>query len=119
MAENENLSPLQELDSTAIKLVVQGTLEDEARTELAMNNVIAPEDLLADIGPLGQLLYLNHLAWHVMTGMTGMLSDSASSDLEQDAPPVIALQELTTAVGMLNQVCVTIGILPDAAQLPE
>jgi len=94
-------------------------LETQAREELALNMIITPDLLLADISPLGQMLYLNELAWHVMTGFTGMLSSDASAELEEDDPPVIALQELTMAVGMLNKACATIGVLPIEAVKPE
>lgn len=95
-----------------------GNLEDQARTELAMAMVLAPEDLLADIGPLGQILYLEQLAWHVLRGVTGMLSSDASTELQNDDPPVIALQQLTMVVGEIDQVCVTLGILPDQVIVP-
>lgn len=94
-------------------------LEEQAREELAVAMVLAPEDLLSDIGPLGQVLYLNQLAWHVLRGMTGMLSSDASQELENDDPPVIALNELTMAVGMLDQVCVTLSILPAEVKAPQ
>lgn len=93
--------------------------EDQARTELAAAMVLAPEDLLADIGALGQLLYLEQLAWHVLRSLTGMLSSEASADLDSEDPPVIALQQLTVAVGEIDQVCVTMGILPTEAQYKE
>ena len=93
--------------------------EDQARTELAQAMVLAPEDLLGDISPLGQLLFLEQLAWYVFRGMTAMLSSDASADLESDDPPVIALQQLGVAVGEIDQVCVTMGILPAEVQYKE
>lgn len=94
-------------------------LEEQAREELAVAMVLTPEDLLSDIGPLGEVLYLNQLAWYVLRAMTGMLSSDASAELESDDPPVIALNQLTMAVGMLDQVCVTLGILPEEVKTPQ
>ena len=93
--------------------------EDQARTELATAMVLAPEDLLGDISPLGQLLYLEQLGWYVLRSFTGMLSSDASAELEDDDPPVIALNQLTVAVGELDQICVTMGILPTEAQFQQ
>ena len=90
-------------------------LEDQARAELSAALVLAPDDLLGDVGPLAQVLYTRELAWHVLRSFTGMLASDASADLEPDDPPIIALNELTMALGMLDQVCVTLGIIPLAA----
>jgi len=87
-------------------------LEDLARTELATAMVPWPEDLLADIGPLGQMVYLNQLAWHVFRSLRGMLSTDASIELQAGDPPVVALNQLMEAIGMIDQVCVTLDLIP-------
>ena len=94
-------------------------LGDIAIQELATNMILAPEDLLADIGPLGQLYFLNQLSWHVIRSFTGMLSADASAELEPDDAPVIALNQLAEATGMLDQVCITMGLIPVTAAVTQ
>jgi len=89
-------------------------LQEAAKVELATAMVPVPEDLLADIGPLGQVFYLRELGWHVLRSITGMLSDAASRELEDDDPPVIALQQLSMIMGELDGLCVTLSLIDPA-----
>ena len=73
--------------------------------------VPTPADLLADVGPLGQVLYLRELGWQVLRGFAGMLSDAASRELEDEDPPVVALQQLTLIIGELDGVCATLSLI--------
>lgn len=88
---------------------------DIARTELAENMIVVPADLLGDIGPMGQLLYLEQLAWHVLSGWTGMLAAADADDVGDDSEPVRALQAITLAAGMIDQACATVSLLPPEA----
>lgn len=99
-------------EAAALRKVKQVTqFQEDAKTELATAMVMAPEDLLNDVGPLAQLWFLNQVAWHVARSMTGMMSSDASAELEDEDPPVVALQELMQAVGILDQTCLTMGLL--------
>lgn len=86
-----------------------------ARTELAEYMIIPPEDLLGDIGPMGQLLYLEQLIWLVLSGWTGMLSAADGDDVPDDSEPVRALAALTLAAGQIDGACVLVSLLPPEA----
>jgi hypothetical protein len=86
-----------------------------ARVELAENMILPPDDLLGDIGPMGQLLYLEQLCWHVLSGWTGMLSAADGDDVPDNSEPVRALQAITMAAGMIDQACATVSLLPPEA----
>ena len=85
--------------------------QEDAKIELATNMVPAPEDLLADIGPLGQVFYLRELGWQVLRSYSGMIQDSASIELKDEDPPVLALQELMMIMGELDGLCVTLELI--------
>jgi hypothetical protein len=86
-----------------------------ARTELATEQVLPPEDLLPDVGPMGQLLYLEQLTWYVLTTWTGMISAADDGVLDDDSEPLRALQAITLAAGMIDQACVIVSLLPPEA----
>ena len=88
---------------------------DIARTELAENLIMPPADLLGDIGPMGQLLYLEQLAWHVLSGWTGMLAAADPADVGDDSEPVRAQQALALAAGEIDAACVLVSLLPPEA----
>jgi hypothetical protein len=88
--------------------------EDAAR-ELAEAMIMPPDDLLGDVGPLAQLLYLERLAWHVLTGWTGMLTVADSGDVPDDSEPVRALAALGLAAGQIDAACVLVALLPPEA----
>lgn len=86
-----------------------------ARTELAESMIIAPPDLLGDIGPMGQLFYLEQMIWHVLSGWTGMLAVADGDDVPDDSEPVRALAALTLAAGQVDAACVLVSLLPPEA----
>jgi hypothetical protein len=86
-----------------------------ARTELAEGLVMPPEDLLGDIGPMGQLLYLQTLAYHVLAGWTGMLVAADDEVVDDNAEPARALQALALACGQIDGACVIVSLLPPEA----
>lgn len=90
-------------------------LMKSAQMDLAKAMVPTPDDILADVGPLASVLYLDTLAWHVMTYWTGTMIDGASGDITPDDPPAMVLNALGQVVGMLDEVLVTLGMMPPEA----
>lgn len=76
------------------------------------------DDLLDDVGPLGQALYLNQLAYRVLSSFAGMLTAQDNDDLPTDGGPIKALAALTLACGNLDAMCIELQILPPEAAAP-
>lgn len=88
---------------------------DLCKKELAEAMFPDPDEFLNDVGPLTQVFYLNQLAYGVMKNYTAMLANAPGEQPPEGSEPVVALQMLTEACGMLDQACVTLSILPTEA----
>lgn len=86
-----------------------------AKSELAEAMVPDPEDLLADVGPLAQLFYLNQTAYQVLKNYAAMLTAKGIETPADDSEPVRALQMVAEACGMLDGACQELSILPREA----
>lgn len=85
-----------------------------ARDELGAAMVPAPDDLLADVGPLGQVYFLNQAADHVVRSIVGMMSGPEAEVLDDDSGPVRALAACTIALGNIGAACVALSIFDNA-----
>lgn len=91
---------------------------EDAQRELAEGMVMPPDDLLGDVGPLAQLLYLSRTGWHVLQQWTAMLASEAGDVVDDDSGPVRALAAITQAVGMLDYAQSTVGLIPPEQVAP-
>jgi hypothetical protein len=86
-----------------------------AQEELARAMVPAPDDLLADVGPLAQLLFIERTCYSVLQSWAAMLSGDEAADVDDDSGPVRALAAIGQAAGNLDAACVEVSILPPDA----
>jgi hypothetical protein len=96
-------------------MAVSQDAQDIARTELAEAMVPAPADLMADVGPLGRLFYLEQLAYSTLSAWAAMLSGDADEDPAATDERVVAMQGIAQACGALDAACVAVSILPPEA----
>jgi hypothetical protein len=86
-----------------------------AQDELGAAMVPTPDDVLADVGPLGQLYYLEQLAWTVFKNWTAFLASDSESSPDAKDERVEALEAIGLATGNTDQACIILGILPPEA----
>jgi hypothetical protein len=90
-----------------------------AQQELADAFVPAPEDFMAELGPLGAVWYLDQVGWAVLKHYTALLAADTGEAPPDGSEPVQAMAALSVAVGMLDGVCVTLGLIDaEAASRP-
>lgn len=89
-----------------------------AQSELAAASVPTPDDILADVGPLAQLYYLERLAYTVLSNFTAMLTADGIDPVDDDSEPVRALAAIGEACGNLDGACILLSILPEDARQP-
>lgn len=91
-----------------------------ATQELAEAQVPTPEDLLADVGPLGCLWYVKEAMAITAMRWVDTLPAMEDPEADTDTGPVRSLQMLTEAMGAVTAACVEVSLLPrEAAELPK
>jgi len=92
--------------------------QEIAVKELASAGVPFPDDLLADVGPMGRVWYLHQCANEVLTSVTAMLSGDEAEDLGDTSDLAMALDGIVITCGNIAAVCVKLGLLDEAAVPP-
>jgi len=92
---------------------------DIARNELAEAMTPSPDDLLADVGPLGCAFFATETLAFVAGRFVGTIASEQGEHLTDDDPPATALAAITTALGNMHHACVALSIYPaDATGQP-
>lgn len=92
--------------------------EQIARSELAAKMVPSPDDIMGELSLLAGLYYVNQIAWAGYTLVTAELQEDAEKGINVPAEVTTALQTLAEVVGMLDEACIGLGLLPVAARTP-
>jgi len=95
------------------------SMMEEAKADLSTNMVPTPEDVLGDVGPVGQLYYAERLLYVVYGMFAGLLANDAVEQPDDDSPPVKALAAIGMACGNLDAACIVMGILPPEAAFDD
>src|SRR5208337_1594278 len=84
----------------------------DAIGELAAAQVMAPDDLLADVSAPAQLYFLGACGWHVFRQWTATLAEIDETDADATAAPTEVLMALGQALGMIDHAQSQIGLVP-------
>jgi len=79
------------------------TLQEQANAALKSALVPRPEDLLSEVNPVAVVWYLQETAAYALL----------QSDEEENTMAADVLSGLAEIVGMLNTVCVTLGLMEE------
>lgn len=90
-----------------------------AKAELASAMIPAPEDQVTDLTPIGALYLLEQMGWAVLTLWTAHAEDQVSEADDVTSDLATTLQGIGTCVGMLDEICARIGVLPLEAVPPK
>lgn len=93
--------------------------ERMARAELSEKMVPSPDDVMGDLSMLAGLFYLNQMAWAGYTLLTAELQGSADAGDPVPDEVTKALQAVAEVVGMLDEACIGLGLLPVDARMAK
>lgn len=89
-----------------------------AREQLAAAMIPTPDDLANDLDPMACLFYLEQLGWTIFTVWTAFAEEQSGQDSQVDDDLAVTLAQLGVIVGMLDQACIRVGLLPVEAAGP-
>jgi len=85
---------------------------DAARSALSVAQVMAPDDLLADVDPAAALYFFGALGWHVFRVWVAAAADLPPDADERSEIASEVLQSLGQALGMIDAAQSKIGLIP-------
>jgi len=89
------------------------TLQEQANAALKSALVPRPEDLLSEVNPVAVVWYLQETAAYALLQWTAEATNMDDSDEEENTMAADVLSGLAEIVGMLNTVCVTLGLMEE------
>lgn len=89
--------------------------QEMAKAELAEAMIPTPDDIMEELTPLGALYYWEQLGWATLTTWTAHVQDMDDQGDEAASEMAGVLQGIATALGGLDAVCATIGLVPAEA----
>lgn len=91
---------------------------ETAKAELAEAMIPTPEDVISDLSPLAALYYLEQLGWATFTMFTAYAESEQGKDQAADDDLAVTLTQIGVVVGMLDETCIRVGLLPLEARQP-
>lgn len=94
-------------------------IRELAVQELAEAGVPSIDDILADIGPMGRLLFCQMAVDETMRLWVALLATDAEESTGTGDERAEALNGISLAEGNLIAACIAVGIIDEAARPPE